>query len=149
MKSMEWIDNIIIGLLDIYKTNNIYEIYDLLKISIIELNANNILLQNNEALYNRNYFNNEVVFLKNNLSVNYKKFILAHELGHALIHTSLLNAAFNINLINIGKLEKQANYFALKFLNINIDCIEFQDLTVDQISSCLEIPTKLLKELKE
>ncbi|EJO5347182.1 ImmA/IrrE family metallo-endopeptidase [Clostridium botulinum] len=137
---LNWIDNILEGLKDTYDTNNIYELYDYLEIKIIKLEPSNILLRGNESLYNRNYFGNEIVIIRNDLNLEYEKFILAHELGHALLHTETYNAAFNKDLINCGKLEKQANYFAFKLLNLNIDPIQFEGFTIEQIASSLYLP---------
>lgn len=116
-----WINNILEGIRDTYDTDNIYELYDFLNIRIIKLEPNNILLGGNESLYNRDYFEMELVFIRNDLNLNHEKFILSHELGHALLHTHIYEAAFNKDLINVGKLERQANYFAFKFLNIDFN----------------------------
>lgn len=142
-----WIDNIIEGIKDTYNTSNIYELYDYLNIKIIKLDFNNILLKGNESFYYRNLFESEIVFIRNDLNIHYKKFILSHELGHALLHTHIFEAAFNINLINIGKLEKQANYFAIKLLDIRFDEIQMHQMTYEQIASCVEVPVRALKQL--
>lgn len=143
----EWIDNYIKGLVEMYGTNDIYELYDSLEIVIHKLPSNNILLQGHEAIYNRSYFGNEIVFIKDNINHNYEKFILAHELAHALIHTNAHIAAFNIKLLNINKYEKQANYFALKILNIDIFSVDYEGLTFEQIAAHLELPSQILKLL--
>ena len=46
---MDWIDDIITGLTEIYDTNNIYDIYDCLDIQIIKLNEENVLLKGNDG----------------------------------------------------------------------------------------------------
>ncbi|HDK7158965.1 TPA: ImmA/IrrE family metallo-endopeptidase [Clostridium botulinum] len=137
---LNWMNNILEGLKDTYATNNIYDLYDYLEIKIIKLEPSNILLRGNESLYNRNYFGNEIVLIRNDLILEYEKFILAHELGHALLHTETYKAAFNKNLINCGKLEKQANYFAFKLLALDLDPIAFDGFTIEQIASSLYLP---------
>lgn len=137
---LNWIDNILEGLKDTYDTNNIYELYDYLEIKIIKLEYSNILLRGNDAFYYRSYFQNEIVAIRNDLNLEYEKFILAHELGHALLHTDTYKAAFNKDLINCGKLEKQANYFAFKLLSLDIDPITFEGFTINQIASSLYLP---------
>lgn len=146
---MSWLDEYVLGIVDLYDTNDIYEIYDNLEITIIKLDKNNILLKGNDALYNRNHFNKEVVFIRNNLNINYEKFILAHELAHAIIHVHITTAAYNNTLINIGKLERQANYFAFKLLNINPDHIEHNGFTIEQIASSLNLPLDCCKQLSD
>lgn len=140
-----WIDDTIIGLKETYNTNNIYDIYDFLGIKIIKLDPGNILLNGNEAFYHRDYFENEVVFIRNDLE--YEKFILAHELAHALLHTHIYEAAFNKNLLNVGKLEKQANYFAFKLLNLELDPINYKGFTVEQIACTLGLPNSILRAI--
>lgn len=137
-----WIDNILEGVKDTYNTNNIYELYGYLEIQMLKLRPNNILLKGNESFYCRDYFNSEVVFIRNDLNLEYEKFILAHELGHALLHVNTYEAAFNKDLLNTGKLEKQANYFAFKLLNLDIDPIQFEGFTIEQIASSLYLPRK-------
>lgn len=135
-----WINDILEGLQETYNTTDVYELCDYLKIKIIKLEPNKILLRDNESFYYRDYFGNEVIVIRNDLDLPLEKFILAHELGHALLHPGAYEAAFNKNLINTGKLEKQANYFAFKLLNLELDPIEFNGFTMEQIASSLNLP---------
>jgi Zn-dependent peptidase ImmA (M78 family) len=143
---MKWINAIILGLIDTYSTTNIYELCDCLNIQIIKLDKNNMLLRGNEAFYYRDYFGNEIIFIRNDLPLEYEKFVLAHELGHALIHTNISNAAFDKNLINTGKLERQANYFAFKLSNIQFDKIALEGMTLEQIAAYINIPREILQD---
>lgn len=142
---MKWIDTYIDGLIELCNSSDIYEIYNNFSININKLDKDSFILQGNDSVYIRDYFENELVFIRNDLSYKYTKFILAHELGHAMLHTEVNEAAYNSNLINKGKLEKQADYFALKLLNIKLDPIEFMDLSIEQIASSLELPSKCLE----
>lgn len=144
---MEWIDIIILGLVDTYGTNDVYEICDCLNIKIIKLDPESPLLFGNEAFYHRSYFGTEIIFIRNDIPLQYEKFILGHELCHAIVHTEILQAAFSKDLINKGKLERQANYFAFKLNNIKLDEIQLYEMTIEQISSCLELPERALKQL--
>ncbi|MBB6716330.1 ImmA/IrrE family metallo-endopeptidase [Clostridium gasigenes] len=142
-----WIDDILVGIENNYGTNNIYDLCGLLEIEIILIDSSSILLNGNDSFYCRDFFNQESVFIRDDLSPNCEKFILAHELGHALLHTSMCGATLNRKLFNTGKYENQANYFALKFLKIEFDEIELKEMTVNQISSCLGIPCDPLLQL--
>lgn len=126
-----------------------YELYDYLELQMIKLEPANILLRCNEYFYYRNYFGNEIVLVRNDLNLEYEKFILAHELGHALLHTETCEAAFNKNLINTGKLEKQSNYFALKLLNLDIDPVAFEGFNIEQIASSLYLPTNCFENITD
>ncbi|NBI08161.1 ImmA/IrrE family metallo-endopeptidase [Senegalia massiliensis] len=144
---LPWVDTIIDGLVELYRTRNIYELYQQLDIRVIKLNKDNALLKKAEAMYQRNFFNDEVVFVRDDLEYQYEKFILAHELGHALLHTKTYQAAYNKDLINKGKLEKQADYFALRLLQIEIDSIDYEGFTIEQIASSLYVTQESLSSL--
>lgn len=143
--SLEWIDKYVEGLIEYCYSRDVYEIYDTLDISIIKVNKDNCILQGNDALYIRNYLGLEIVFLRDDISYKFEKFILSHELGHALLHTDLIQAAYNKDLINKGKLEKQADYFAIKLLDIKLDSIYYKGFTKEQISKDLYINEKSLE----
>lgn len=145
MNNYSWIDEYVDGIIEYCNSRDIYDIYDYLGIKIIKLQSDNILLQNSEALYHRNYFDEEVVFIRNDLPYQYEKFVLAHELGHALLHTEIYTAAFKKELISKGKLERQANYFALKLLNIEINSIDFEGYTIEQIARSLYVSEESLR----
>lgn len=142
-----WIDEYTDGIVEYCNSRDIYEIYNSLNIEIVKTDKDNPILQENDALYIRDYSDLEVVFIRDDLPYQYEKFVLAHELGHALLHTKLCVAAFKINLINKGKLEKQANYFALKLLNIKINSVDFEGYTVEQIAKALYISEDSLESL--
>lgn len=60
---------------------------------------------------------------------------MAHEVGHALLHTEAMEMFFN-PLINKGKLENEANYFATKLLYRNLiieDGIETKQQLADSL----------------
>ena len=143
----KWIDNLLVGLIETYGTNDVFELCNSLEIEIIELEPHNPLLQGNESIYYRDFFNKEVIFIRNNLNYGFKKFIIAHELGHALEHTDVFQSCISKNLINYGKYENQADYFALKLLNISLDEVELYKMTIEQVASTLELPVRALKQL--
>ena len=91
-------------------------------------------MQGNEAIYIRNYLGTEIVFIRDDLPYKYEKFILSHELGHALLHLDVVTAAYNAQLINKGKLERQADYFALKLLNVSIDKDYYEGYSFEQLA---------------
>lgn len=126
-----WIENIVLGLKENYYFENIYDLFDELEIIFKKLEPSNILLRGNDAFYYRDYYGEEIIFIRNDLNVQFEKFILAHELGHALLHTNVCQAAFNRNLLNVGKFEKQADYFALKVLDMS-------ETNIEQLNNLIE-----------
>ncbi|WP_374212506.1 ImmA/IrrE family metallo-endopeptidase [Tissierella sp. MB52-C2] len=77
--------------------------------------------------------------MRDDLPYQYEKLVLAHELRHVLLHIEVTKSAYNSKLINRGKLEKQADYFALKLLDISIDEISYEGYTQEQIAEDLYI----------
>jgi len=133
--SLSWIDEYVDGVIDHCYSNNIHEIYSTLNINIKRVDSNHKVLQGNEALYFRDYFGIELVFIRDDLPHSLEKYVLSHELGHAILHIEVNQAAYNSKLINKSKLEKQADYFAVKLLNIPIDNTSYGGFTTEQISN--------------
>lgn len=131
---LAWIDEYVDGIIDYCYSKDIFEIYNTLNINIKRIDKDDCLLQGNEALYIRSHFGLETVFIRDDLPYKYEKFILAHELGHALLHTEIAKAAYNSKIINKGKLENQADYFALKILDIKIDEDLYEGYTLEQLA---------------
>ena len=118
-------------------------------IPIQEVREDSFILQGNEAIYVRDFFDTEIVFIKENLPFKFKKYILAHELGHAILHTEVFSAAYNKSSTNKGKLERQADYFAFKLLDVEIDSVGYQGFTKAQIASALYIKEELLEYVRK
>lgn len=132
--SLSWIDEYVDGITDYCYSNDIFEIYNTLNINIKRIDKDNTLLQGNDAIYIRNYLGTEIVFIRDDLPYRYEKYILSHELGHAVLHVELASAAYNNKLINKGKLERQADYFACELLNLKLDDVYHFELTAGQIA---------------
>ena len=76
-----------------------------------------------------------------------KKYICAHELGHALFHTEMSISFFIENNLQVkNKYEIEADKFAAELLiDDNINEFDCSELNVEQIFSSLCIPVKLMK----
>ena len=142
---MNWIDNIVFNLINKYNTDNIYELCKYLNIVILKLNPSSILLKNRKAFYYRNVSNKEFIFIRNDLHPVYEQFILKHELGHALCHPNLLYAGYSSS----GKLERQANYFAVKLSIVNFNKSDLEGMTLKEIAAYIKVPYDILEQLCE
>lgn len=118
---------------------------DISILKLKKLEKNSYLLSGNDSIYYRNYYGYEVIFIRNDLYGYDEEFKLRHELGHAILHTSIPSSKY----INIGKLERQANYFALALKGIRFDLIstEIEGMTLEQIASYVEVPYDTLFQL--
>lgn len=136
----EEIDNIVIGILEFFETNNPIEILMSMGVQVIEVNSNsNLLLKNNSNTIielNR-------VFIRDDLPENFKLFYLRHELGHIILHIN----DKNVLLPNTYRREKEADYFALKLSQLELDELMMYQMTYEQIASCLGIPNRVIKQL--
>ena len=144
---MEWIDEIIVGLLDTYGTNDVYELCNYLNIEIRNVSPNHTLLDGCKSYYYRYFTGKEIIFISNDIEVPFREFFIKHELGHALCNAEL--SCSNFPLSNRDKLEKQANYFAIKLSDIKIDEVYLKEMTLEQIAMCLELPYEPLRQLEE
>ncbi|MCQ4921512.1 ImmA/IrrE family metallo-endopeptidase [Tissierella carlieri] len=148
MNSLSWIDEYVHGVIDHCYSRDIFDIYNTLNINIKRVDKDDPLLQGNDALYIRSYFGLEVVFIRDDLPYKYEKFVLAHELGHAILHAEVNKAAYNSRLINKGKLEKQSDYFALRLLDISIHRDFYEGHTIEQIAHELYVTEDSLINIK-
>ena len=114
---MNWIDEIIINLMKTVGNNNVNDILSYLGIYKLEVDSNNPLLQGNKALYNR-IGDFECIYLSSD--IKNKSFVIAHEIGHAILHVEESMTFYN-PLLNKGKLEREANYFATKLLYSDLE----------------------------
>jgi len=135
--SFSWIDPYVDGVIENYDSNDVYQIYKGLGIHLIRVDRNDSILKGNDAMYIRSFYGMEVVYLRDDLPLQYEKFVLCHELGHAILHTEIPSAAYNNKLVVKGKLEKQADYFAIKLFGIRLDDVSYEGLTTEQIATDL------------
>ncbi|EAF0489198.1 ImmA/IrrE family metallo-endopeptidase [Listeria monocytogenes] len=70
---------------------------------------------------------NRFIFYNSNLSDYQVKYVVAHELGHAVLHTRL-NATFtkSIHWSNLSKIEIEAHQFAVYLLLSEIELEKFE-----------------------
>lgn len=146
--SLSWIDKYVDGVIDHCYSRDVFEIYSTFNINIKHVDKDDYILQGNEALYIRSYLGMEIVFIRNDIPYRYEKFILCHELGHALLHAEISQAAYNNKLINKGKLEKQADYFAIRLLDINVDEVYHEGLSIDEMAKDLCVSEESLEYIK-
>ena len=117
---MKWIDEIVTGLIETIGSNNLDDILSELKIHKFIVSPDNSLLQGNQAVYQR-IGDFECIYISDD--VLNKDFVIAHEIGHAILHVEEMTMFYN-PLLNKGKLEREADYFASKLLYSNLEIEE-------------------------
>lgn len=136
----EYINFVVSGLIDTVQSDCIYDYYDYLDIDYKIVDSNFILLHGNEAVYNRNAIS-EIVYISD--KVKNREFVLAHELGHAILHVDSFKFYYN-SLVNKGQHELQADYFATKLLYRNF-IIEDGIETYEQLANSLGVNEKIAR----
>lgn len=134
---------IISGLIETYGIRNVYELIDNLGITVIKKQ----LAADKKARFYRDIFNNEYIYIIPGLNQIEERYILAHELGHALLHGHISNEFYFSSYINKGRLEYEADCFAAELLidGDNVDKQLINDMTLDQLSSYFVVPRKLVE----
>lgn len=136
------INKLIKKLIRKYKTTNPYDLASCLNVLIFEVELKNTL-----GMYR--YINKtRTIFINSNLSDEVKRFVLAHELGHAILHTKENCFYLRYNtFIKTSTYEVEANKFAAELL---IDDKEFKSnigkgFTAGQLASYFEVPEELIE----
>lgn len=138
---MIWIKQIVNGLIEMYSTRDVYELLNNLEVTLIRKE----LFKNEKGRFFRDMFGNETIFISNNLSEEEEKIVIAHELGHLILHTDLNTSFYTENhLINKNKLEMEANKFAAELL-IPDDVEIYEDETISHLACRLNVSEELMK----
>ena len=86
------------------------------------------------------------IFLNNKLSEKELVFVMAHELGHAILHRKI-NCYFlrNKTFLKTSVYENEANLFALFILISDKNIEEFKNMTVYQIADMFKVDEKIVR----
>lgn len=129
------------GMTEVYKTRDVYELIDRLEVTLIRKQ----LPRNKKGRFFRDLFGNEFIFISDDLSIEEEKIVIAHELGHLILHTHLSTSYYTSNhLQSKSKLEVQANKFAAELLipdNVEI----YEGMTTKQLACYLKVSEELVK----
>jgi Zn-dependent peptidase ImmA (M78 family) len=88
----------------------------------------------------------KTIFINSSIDEALKKIVLAHELGHAILHKTQECYFMKSNtLIVTSKFEWQANFFAANLLISDNLIDDYYGYTIDEISNTENIPVELLK----
>lgn len=79
------------------------------------------------------------------LPLQIKKFVMAHEIGHAILHPDVNSLVFKTCMLNTGRQEVEANMFAIHMLLPNKDIEDNPQYTVDNWASILGLPREIIE----
>ncbi|MBJ8055262.1 ImmA/IrrE family metallo-endopeptidase [Bacillus cereus] len=136
-----WIDLKIQHLITKYGTADPFELACALNITIVPSYSAKIF-----GLFTT-YKRVKMIHIYDELSEEMKRFICAHELGHAILHPEVNTPFMRENtLLSTEKIEVQANYFATKLLLSEQDFSKYQ--TKAQVLMTCGIPPEMQRFLK-
>lgn len=146
MDYIDWIKDTIHKLLEKHETNEPSELCDQLGIRVIYE-----FLGEQEILgYSIKSVKAKIIVVDDQLDYYDRRVVLAHELGHALLHPDLNSTVIDKNTFqSMNKLEIQANTFAADLLlpdGFEKD-VDFIGKTNEQIAAMVAMPVELV-ELK-
>lgn len=125
-----------------YHTDNVKELLEYNNIEVYHYHLSN---ENDSQMVIQNGLGN--IFIKDDLNPVYENFLLAHELGHYLLHYDH-NIRFQFLAHNYnGKLEREANEFACRLLlsDMTLD----NDTNIEFIVKEKGIPLKIWYSISE
>lgn len=125
-----------------FNTNNPFDIAEYLNIKLFM-----VPLGNGVSGYYKYMKKNRCIFIDPDIeNETYKKIVMAHELGHAILHKT--ENCYFINhktLLLSSKIEKEANIFAAELLIKDSLINDYEGFTIKQIADCTGITEELLK----
>lgn len=118
--------------------------------SCLNLNVKFLEYSDNTKGYYIKVGKNKFIIINSNLTEEEKRVVLAHEIGHAVMHSSKeIHFLRENTLFPKGRHENEANKFAAELLiDLNsIDKCYIEELSLEQLSSFMMVPKELI-ELK-
>lgn len=121
-------------------TNNPFIIADYLNIEVFRCPLGRI------AGYYKYLKKHKCIYINSELEDNFSKVVMAHELGHAILHAKE-NCAFmsRKTLLLTSKIERQANIFAAHLLITDEMLSNYIGCTQEQFCSCTGYPKELIE----
>lgn len=137
------IRDIVEGLLETYGTVNPFELCCNLDIKIIKSALGNEI----KGFFQRTLEGYEIIHINSEIPEEEMKYICAHELGHAILHTDISISFFIENSLQVkNKYEIQADKFAAELLlyNIELEQCDYKEMSISQLSAYFCVPESLL-----
>lgn len=118
--------------------------------SYLNLNVKFLEYSDNTKGYYIKVGKNKFIIINSNLTEDEKRVVLAHEIGHAVMHSSKeIHFLRENTLFPKGRHENEANKFAAELLiDLNsVDKCYIEELSLEQLARFMMVPNELI-ELK-
>lgn len=123
-----------------YKTRNPYELADAL--NIIVQYGNKMGKVRGFYLYDSRI---KLICLSNNLAEYVEKFVLAHEIGHSVMHPDSCTPFLQTTFWSVDRMEIEANKFAAELIIPDEEIMEHWEYTVDEWAMFYGLPRGIIK----
>ena len=123
-----------------YQTNNPYEL----------VRSMGIILQYGEKMEGvRGFYlydsRIKLICISNNLPHYIERFVVAHELGHSVLHKQSCAPFLKTTFLSVDRMEIQANKFASELIISDSSLMECKDYTISQIAGLYGLPVEIIK----
>ena len=124
-----------------YKTRDVYELVDKLDIILLKVQLNPSV----NGMYQ--YFKrNKIIYLNDSLDPIIERYVLAHELGHAILHPKTNITYLESNTFySKEKIEIAANTFAAELLIEDSLFEEYKNHTIEEMAAIENLPVELIR----
>ena len=119
---MNWIQREIDKIIKRHKTNCPFEISDQKNIHVVHWDLHEEIWG-----FYRYERRNRFIFINDNLDFYLKRYVCAHELGHAVLHTKINTPFLKANTFySVDRIEREANEFAVNLLLCNENLQDYE-----------------------
>lgn len=123
-----------------YKTRNPYELADAL--NIIVQYGNKMGKVRGFYLYDSRI---KLICLRNSLSEYVERFVLAHEIGHSVMHPESCTPFLQTTFWSVDRMEIEANKFAAELIISDEEIMEHWEYTVDEWAMFYGLPRGIIE----
>ncbi len=129
-----------IKLIEKHKTNNPFELADILNIKVVHWK-----LHEDIAGFYKYIRKSKYIFLNTSLSESEKYFVCTHELGHAIQHPRISTPFLkDKTLFSVDKIEVEANRFAVELMIPDDLLLEYSHLSIYDIARLAGVPPEVV-----
>ena len=87
----------------------------------------------------------KLICLGNNLPNCTERFVLSHEIGHAILHKQSSAPFLQSTFLSVDKMEREANKFAVELIITDEDLQEHWEYTIDEWAMYYGVPREIIE----
>ena len=87
----------------------------------------------------------KLICLGNNLPNCTERFVLSHEIGHAILHKQSSAPFLQSTFLSVDKMEREANKFAVELIITDEDLQEHWEYTIDEWAMYYGLPREIIE----